>query len=80
MRILKEENNDFDIGVKIEHEHASTLEKIKNFYKQYDKFPDIEIVATWIVTDHLNEFPNYYNDKTGLPELERQLKREEKNG
>ncbi|NTU69816.1 hypothetical protein HGB13_03295 [bacterium] len=31
--------------------------------------------AKKIAKDHLKEFPNYYNNKTGLPAMERRLKK-----
>ena len=36
--------------------------------------------AIKIAKDHLNEFPNYYNKKTGLPAMERKLKKTKKSG
>lgn len=80
MRFLEQETNEFDVGVKIEHEHVPTLKKIQDFYESYKTFPDIELVASWIAMDHINEHPRYYNDISGLPEMERQLTKEEKNG
>lgn len=32
-------------------------------------------VAKKIAKDHLREFPTYYNSKTGLPAMERKLKK-----
>lgn len=81
MRILKQlnEKDEFDVGVKIEHEHAPTLKKIIDFYEKYSQFPDIELLASWIATDHVNEHPDYYSQDIGLPNMERELKRLESN-
>lgn len=32
-------------------------------------------VAKKIAADHLKEFPKYYNNKTGLPAMEKRLKK-----
>lgn len=37
-------------------------------------------VARKIAKDHLKEIPNYYNSKTGLPAMEKKIKRLNKKG
>ena len=67
-------------GIKIEYEHKPTLEKLIQFYDTYKKFPDLRTFAEWIYNDHVNEYPTYYNFKSGLPAMEYTLETEEKTG
>ena len=57
---------DFLVGLNIELEHGliSPETNVTN--------NDLELTAK-IALAHLNEFPNYYDNNIGLPELERRL-------
>ena len=48
-----------------------SIEKGKDIEFEHTNDPDI---AREITMDHLEEFPEYYSDKNGLPEMERKLK------
>ena len=61
------------VGIDIEHEHLQTLNKTKKHFEETGEWPDIEIFAEWIHDDHVTEHPLYYNDKSGLPAMERKL-------
>lgn len=64
------------VGIKIEHEHLPTLNRIKDFYEDSGgQWPSIELVAEWIADDHEKEFIDYYDNEIGLPEMERRLKK-----
>ena len=58
---------DFLRGINIELEHG-TINKETNITND-----DLELTAK-IALAHLNELPNYYNEKYGLPNLEKRLK------
>ena len=73
-----EEENDREVGIEIEHEHAPTLARIKEYFEASDgKWPSIDLVAEWIYDDHVNEHRRYYNSLTGLPAMEETLTQEE---
>lgn len=59
---------DLLIGLNIELEHG-TVNKITNVTD------DNLIITGKIALAHLMEYPNYYNEKYGLPALERELKK-----
>jgi len=60
------------MGVKIEKEHASTYQFIKDYYKANKDFPPDEEVYKHIAMNHLDEFSNYY---TELVKMEKKLKK-----
>jgi len=53
---------------------AKEIKKGAEIEKEHTKNPN---EAKKIAKDHLKEFPNYYNDKTGLPAMEKKLKKNE---
>jgi len=75
--INKAENNELEVGKKIEMEHRPTYNKIKKDIKQDNKL-DMSMgdMAESIARDHTEgeNMPDYYDDKKGLPEMERRLK------
>jgi hypothetical protein len=66
-------------GIKFEKEHKPTIDKIKEFYKANNDFPPNELIYEWIALDHINEFKKYYDEKVGLPNMEKNLKEIESN-
>ena len=58
---------DFLTGLNIELEHG-TMNPKTNITND-----DLEMTAK-IALAHLNEYPNYYNEEYGLPNLEKSLK------
>jgi len=74
----KEDKDQLAMGIKIEVEHAPTIEKIRASVKDgVISMTDEEIYAS-IAGDHISEFPNgsYYSE---LEKLEKKLKSEHKN-
>ena len=49
--------------------------EIKKGIKMEQEHTKCKKKAKKIAADHLKEFPTYYNDKTGLPAMERKLKK-----
>jgi hypothetical protein len=66
--------NDLKVGIEIEKEHEPTVNKIKEYLEKNGKLPPNEMIYEWISLDHISEFKKYYNDKIGLPAMERKLK------
>lgn len=64
--------SDFITGINIELEHGliNPLTNVTN---------DDLLLTAKIALAHLNEFPDYYNKRYGLPALERYLKTKNKN-
>jgi hypothetical protein len=58
-------------GIKIEHEHKPTYDKISKYYEHMGKMPPEETVYEWIAKDHLAEFKQYY---TYLIAMEEEMK------
>ena len=55
-------------------EHEPTYKKIKKDVEEDNKLDmTVDELAENIAKDHLREFKNYYNDKTGLPHMEKEL-------
>lgn len=48
--------------------------QLKQGIKIEKEHTKLTFVAKNIAKDHLEEFPNYYNEKTGLPAMEKRLK------
>lgn len=69
---------ELDVGKDIEKEHKPTIEKIAEYYAINKKLPPNEWIYEWIALDHIDEFKKYYNDKIGLPEMERRFEDIEK--
>jgi len=70
-------DNDLKVGIEIEKEHIPTINKIKEYIeKNGGAFPPNELIQEWISLDHIKEHKNYYNDKNGLPAMERKLSEE----
>ena len=55
-------------GTKIEEEHSETVKKLKEDPSMSEK-----LVYKNIAKDHLNEHKDYYDDKKGLPAMEKKL-------
>lgn len=61
-------DEEVDVGVTVELEHAPTLEYIKRYHKEHGKFPSEKQVAKSVTVDHLKDFkkikdrqdPSYY--------------------
>jgi len=47
-------------GIKIESEHKSTIQFIKNFYNKHKRFPTDKMIYEHIAMNHIKEFPDYY--------------------
>jgi len=65
---------DLKVGEKIEHEHDNTVKKLLSGKAKATDAPKL------IRNDHLKEFKDYYDDKKGLPKMERTLEKAENNG
>lgn len=69
-----------EIGTEIEKEHKPTVEKIKSYFKEHNKFPKDIMIYEWIATDHINELGEiYYDKKVGLLAWEQGIKDMNKN-
>jgi len=68
--------NDLQVGIEIEKEHLPTVNKIKEYFEKKGALPPNELIYEWISLDHISEYKNYYNDKNGLPAMERKLSEE----
>lgn len=66
-------NDELEVGVNIEKEHEPTVDKIKKYYDLTGEFPDPILIYKSIAKDHMDEYDDYYNDKDGLPAMEREL-------
>ena len=55
--------------------NRESVEKGKKIEFEHTNDPD---TAKEITIDHLEEFPKYYDDKIGLPNMEKDLKKEKK--
>jgi hypothetical protein len=55
-------------GIKVEQEHKSTYNKIKDYYEKNKSFPDEKDVYKWIAEDHIKEISDYY---TRLEKMEK---------
>jgi hypothetical protein len=62
-------------GAKVEKEHGTTYNQIKDYYAENGEFPPFDMVTEWIASDHLKEFADYYE---ALEAMEKELKAEKK--
>jgi hypothetical protein len=72
IKLYEDYNHELNLGKKIEKEHDSTYNKIKEFYEKNGDFPTKLKVFQWIAEDHLKEFKDYY---TRLEEMEKLAKK-----
>lgn len=61
-----------EMGIKVEAEHKSAYDKIKQYYKEHNEFPPEDVVYGWISENHLDEDDIYY---THLKEMEDKYKK-----
>lgn len=64
-------------GAKVEKEHGTTYNQIKEYYTENGEFPPFDMVTEWIASDHLKEFADYYE---ALEAMEEELKAGEGTG
>lgn len=69
MRIEGVAQKDLKVGEKIEHEHDGTVSKLMKGKLKPEDAPKA------IRNDHLKEFKKYYDDKNGLPAMEKKLEK-----
>jgi hypothetical protein len=75
MKILENINKDSQLsqGIDIEKEHKDTYQMIKDYVLKNGEFPKEEDVYKSIASDHIKEFPSYYD---ALKDMEDGLKKE----
>ncbi len=64
-------------GARVEKEHGTTYNQIKEYYAENGEFPPFDTVTEWIASDHLREFADYYE---ALEAMEEELKAGEGTG
>lgn len=73
------DEDDIEQGTKIEKEHEPTYKEIKKDVEEDGKLDTtLDDMAKDITEDHLDEHTDYYDDKKGLPAMEKRLEEKKK--